>query len=65
MVVVNPCGADRATSMAISWVENPTGEDRLLLKHQLCPTEDNGVDFMRVQSHYYRVQQVELYHHLG
>ncbi len=29
-----PCGVDWATSMASSWMENPTDKDRLLLKHQ-------------------------------
>ncbi len=36
-MVVSPCGADRATSMASSWMENPTDKDRLLPKHQRCP----------------------------
>ncbi len=30
------CGADRATSMASSWMGNPTDMDKLQLKHQLC-----------------------------
>ncbi len=33
-MVVSPCGASRATSMASSWMDNPTDKDRLLLKHQ-------------------------------
>ncbi len=30
-------GADRATSMASSWIENPTDKDRPLLKHSIQP----------------------------
>ncbi len=37
MVVARPSGSDRATLMASSWRENPTDNDRLLLKHQIEP----------------------------
>ncbi len=30
-------GADWATYMASSWMENPTDKDKLLLKHQMRP----------------------------
>ncbi len=50
-------------------MENPTGKDRLLLKHQWLERcfqyEDNNVAFMNVQPHYYRVRQVAPCHHLG
>ncbi len=49
-------------------MENPTGKDRLLLKHQLCPLfrcEDNNVAFTDVQPHLYRVRQVEPCHQVG
>ncbi len=31
------CGANRATFMASSWIENSTDQDWLLLKHQIRP----------------------------
>ncbi len=34
-----PCGADWATSMDLSWKENPTDQDGLLLKNQTQSTE--------------------------
>ncbi len=67
-MVVSPCGADRATSMASSWMENPAYKDMLLLKHHCARRfhwENNNVNFMHVQPHYYRVRQVEPCHHLG
>ncbi len=43
--------------------ENPTGKDRLLLKHQWLARrfqcEDSNVDLTHIQPHYYRVRQVE------
>ncbi len=68
-MVVAPCGADRATSTASSWMENPIDKERLLLKHQwldhrFC-CEDNNVAFTYVQPHHYRVGQVEPCHQLG
>ncbi len=54
--------------MASSWMENTTDKDRLLLKHN-CDRhfrcEDTNAGITHVQPHYYRVQQVELCHHLG
>ncbi len=32
-MVVSPCGADRETSMASSWMENPTYQDEILPNH--------------------------------
>ncbi len=45
------------------WLEIPTDEDGLLLKHQWLDgrfrRENNGVDLMCVLLHCYRVRQVE------
>ncbi len=41
-MVVITCGADWATSMASSWMENPTDKDRLLLKFPMV-TAVSGV----------------------
>ncbi len=50
-------------------MENPTDKDGLLLKHQWLARrfrcQNNNVDLMRVQYHYYRVRQVEPCHQLG
>ncbi len=62
-MVVNPCGADWATSM-----ENSTDKERLLLNPNCdrCSwCEDSNVAFTYVQLHYYCVRQVEPYHQLG
>ncbi len=53
--------------MTSSWMENPTNKVRLQLKHHLCRRfrgEDNNVDFMLVQTQYYRVRLVEPCHQL-
>ncbi len=45
--------------LASAWMENPTDQDRLLLKDLLCqPFEDNKVSF-------YRVRQMEPCYRLG
>ncbi len=36
-MIVSPCGADLATSMASSLTENPTDNDRLVFKRQRWP----------------------------
>ncbi len=60
-MVVSPCGMDRAEAMASFWMQNHASKDRLVLKHQ----EDNDVDLMCVQPHFYRVWQVGPCHLLG
>ncbi len=47
-----PCGADRATPTASTWMENPTEKDVLLLRHQMSRCDDNNVSLMRVQPHH-------------
>ncbi len=49
-------------------MENPTDKDRLLLNYHCVHRfrcEDSNTSFMHVQSHYYRVRQVEPCHQLG
>ncbi len=47
--------------MALSLLEIPTDKDRLLVKTSYAHRfrcEDNNVDFMRMQQHYFRVRQM-------
>ncbi len=54
-MVVNPCDAGRATSIASSWMDNTTDQDGILLKHQI-QHKANNVDFMYVLPHYYHLR---------